>query len=128
MTCQINFVAFSTTQFLYSQHQTSNTLSKGKSSSLWAKSNSVTFLLFLSSSNGKKHKLKIPVNIKKVFIRDSMDLSLFITLIKNKSLKVLEKKKIYNDYKFCSYCKQSYPDMTVKKCLNKGHSYNEVNS
>lgn len=56
-----------------------------------------------------------------VFIGDLMDLSLSITLVKGKSLKVLPGvKKICNNYKLYYYCKQNHLDIMAKICLNHG--------
>lgn len=67
--------------------------------------NPTIFLLFLLFSINKKDKLEIISKFSKVSIEDIIDLSLAITRVNKKSLKIWTKKKIYNNYKLSYYCK-----------------------
>ena len=117
---QANSVASTTTQFLSSRQQTSNTLSQGKSLSLSTKSNINTFLPFLPSSIGKEDKPETPANVTDLSIRDPIDLSSAIIAVRRKNLKFPGVKKIRNSYRLCYYYKQNHPGMTAKTCPNKG--------
>lgn len=73
----------------------------------------------MPSNIDKDDKLEILANIMDLFIGNLMDLSLVITIVKRKNLKVLSIKKIYNDYNLYYYCKQSHLDMIPKTHPNK---------
>lgn len=83
------------------------------------KLNTTIFLSFLSSSISIKNMSEISANIIELSIIDSIDLSSAIIVVKGKSLKVLDVKKICNKYKLYYYYTQNHPSITVKVCLNK---------
>lgn len=63
--------------------------------------------------------MKTLVGITELSIGELIDLSLAIIMVKEKSPKVLDIKKICNNYKLYYYYKQNHPCITAKTWPNK---------
>ncbi len=54
-----------------------------------------------------------------LFLDESMNLSFVIIIVQDKTLIIIEIKKICNKWKLCYYCKLQHSSKITKECLNK---------
>ena len=67
-------------------------------------------------------KCELQSDITKFHFGETINLRLAIVVLKRKSFKVPNVKKLCDDYKLCFNCKHSPPGITAKICLNKNNT------
>lgn len=65
-------------------------------------------------------KLKSLSGVTDLFARKQINLNSVVVVVKKKSLKVPDIKKICDYYKLCYHCKQNHFNIMAKKYLSKG--------